>query len=168
MSTTTAIAQLPQQILLLLPSGVSVILQCSSSISYASLLSEVCCREALSPADVRLSIGTKEIQCDNDLAIALNNILLKCESDPSSQGDFFIVNSKLRLLGGKGGFGALLRGGPTGIIVKKTTNFSSCRDLNGRRLRNVEKERRIMGKYIFPSSFTFYSLFTSYISNSNI
>jgi len=44
----------------------------------------------------------------------------------------------LRLMGGKGGFGAMLRtAGARGV---KTTNFDACRDLNGRRLRHVNSE----------------------------
>eukprot|EP00966_Prymnesium_polylepis_P265922 6142701-Prymnesium_polylepis.1 len=46
----------------------------------------------------------------------------------------------LRLLGGKGGFGAMLRtAGARGV---KTTNFDACRDLNGRRLRHVNSEAK--------------------------
>ena len=45
------------------------------------------------------------------------------------------VTVLLRILGGKGGFGAMLRtAGARGV---KTTNFDACRDLNGRRLRHV-------------------------------
>lgn len=40
--------------------------------------------------------------------------------------------------GGKGGFGANLRGANAS---KKTTDFGACRDLSGRRLRDVERER---------------------------
>eukprot|EP00201_Polytomella_parva_P001320 CAMPEP_0175085230 /NCGR_PEP_ID=MMETSP0052_2-20121109/28537_1 /TAXON_ID=51329 ORGANISM="Polytomella parva, Strain SAG 63-3" /NCGR_SAMPLE_ID=MMETSP0052_2 /ASSEMBLY_ACC=CAM_ASM_000194 /LENGTH=286 /DNA_ID=CAMNT_0016357197 /DNA_START=160 /DNA_END=1020 /DNA_ORIENTATION=- len=46
-----------------------------------------------------------------------------------------------RLPGGKGGFGALLR--INGRDGKKTTNFSACRDLQGRRLRAVESEAKL-------------------------
>jgi len=42
--------------------------------------------------------------------------------------------------GGKGGFGSLLRSAKS---VKKTTNFGSCRDINGRRLRDVDQEKRM-------------------------
>jgi hypothetical protein len=42
------------------------------------------------------------------------------------------------LRGGKGGFGANLRGANAS---KKTTNFGACRDLSGRRLRDLERER---------------------------
>lgn len=48
------------------------------------------------------------------------------------------IDVKLRLDGGKGGYGYLLRNGNTGIRKKKTTNFKSCRNLDGRRLRDVE------------------------------
>ncbi|TMW68408.1 hypothetical protein Poli38472_005876 [Pythium oligandrum] len=44
------------------------------------------------------------------------------------------------LLGGKGGFGAMLRSMGKGSSGKATTNFGACRDLNGRRLRHVNQE----------------------------
>lgn len=51
------------------------------------------------------------------------------------------VRVALRLTGGKGGFGAMLRtAGAKGI---KTTNFDACRDLNGRRLRHVNSEQKL-------------------------
>lgn len=53
------------------------------------------------------------------------------------------VEVKLRLDGGKGGFGYLLRNGSTGIRKKKTTNFKSCRNLDGRRLRDVEFMKQV-------------------------
>eukprot|EP00227_Mantoniella_beaufortii_P005218 CAMPEP_0197613332 /NCGR_PEP_ID=MMETSP1326-20131121/58963_1 /TAXON_ID=1155430 /ORGANISM="Genus nov. species nov., Strain RCC2288" /LENGTH=325 /DNA_ID=CAMNT_0043182191 /DNA_START=197 /DNA_END=1171 /DNA_ORIENTATION=- len=48
----------------------------------------------------------------------------------------------LRLVGGKGGFGSLLRGAAKS--AKTTTNFDACRDLSGRRLRHVNGERKII------------------------
>jgi len=45
---------------------------------------------------------------------------------------------RVGILGGKGGFGAQLRGA---TATAKTTNFDSCRDLRGRRLRDVVAER---------------------------
>jgi hypothetical protein len=136
-----------QQILLQLPSGTFAVLHHPLPISYQFLLSEVCSREALSPSDVRLSIGHKVLTCEDDLIKALEIVHPQTEQF----SDVLFVKSTFRLLGGKGGFGALLRGGPTGIIFKKTTNFSSCRDLNGRRLRNIEREKRIAGKKLFIS-----------------
>ncbi|KAL5284672.1 SDE2 family protein [Megaselia abdita] len=46
-----------------------------------------------------------------------------------------------RLLGGKGGFGSMLRA--IGAQIEKTTNREACRDLSGRRLRDINEEKRI-------------------------
>nr|GLL25645.1 protein SDE2 homolog isoform X1 [Ipomoea trifida] len=51
-----------------------------------------------------------------------------------------VVNLLLRLRGGKGGFGSLLRGAATKAGQKKTNNFDACRDMSGRRLRHKAKE----------------------------
>ncbi len=51
------------------------------------------------------------------------------------------VRVLLRLLGGKGGFGAMLRKSGKGGV--KTTNFDACRDLNGRRLKHVNAEVKL-------------------------
>ena len=48
----------------------------------------------------------------------------------------------LKLAGGKGGFGALLRGAANSAGT--TTNFDACRDLSGRRLRHVNGEKKII------------------------
>ncbi|OQR69496.1 UPF0667 protein C1orf55-like [Tropilaelaps mercedesae] len=45
-----------------------------------------------------------------------------------------------RLIGGKGGFGSMLRA--IGAQIEKTTNREACRDLTGRRLRAINDERR--------------------------
>lgn len=47
----------------------------------------------------------------------------------------------LRLVGGKGGFGSLLR--VQGRDTKATTNFEACRDLTGRRLRHVNAVKKM-------------------------
>ena len=44
------------------------------------------------------------------------------------------------LLGGKGGFGSLLRGAGRAIL---TDNVDACRDLSGRRLRQANAEKRL-------------------------
>jgi hypothetical protein len=51
------------------------------------------------------------------------------------------VRVLFRLLGGKGGFGALLR--KQGKATRKTTNFDAQRDLSGRRLRHSKAVERI-------------------------
>lgn len=47
----------------------------------------------------------------------------------------------LRLCGGKGGFGSMLRA--IGAQIEKTTNREACRDLSGRRLRDINEEKRL-------------------------
>lgn len=49
------------------------------------------------------------------------------------------INSKL--VGGKGGFGSMLRA--IGAQIEKTTNREACRDLSGRRLRDINEEKRL-------------------------
>ena len=54
---------------------------------------------------------------------------------------FICLSLSLSLLGGKGGFGSLLRATTSAVGAKRTTDFSAMRDLHGRRLRHVEQER---------------------------
>jgi hypothetical protein len=64
---------------------------------------------------------------------------LCCNSDIIHTGD--IVRLHVRLAGGKGGYGNTLRAlGRKGGI---TDNVSDCRDLQGRRLRDVEAVQRM-------------------------
>merc|ERR1711953_493719 len=51
------------------------------------------------------------------------------------------VDVALSLLGGKGGFGSMLRA--LGAQIEKTTNKEACRDLSGRRLRDINEETRL-------------------------
>jgi len=81
----------------------------------------------------------------------LPSALLRFSQNGKELGnDFSIIESciipvrlSLRIVGGKGGFGSLLRGAPAKPGVKKTTNFEACRDLSGRRLRHVNNEKRL-------------------------
>ncbi|XP_042480878.1 replication stress response regulator SDE2 [Macadamia integrifolia] len=61
----------------------------------------------------------------------------------AEDGLFPSVHLLLRLLGGKGGFGSLLRGAATKAGQKKTNNFDACRDMSGRRLRHVNAEKKL-------------------------
>lgn len=61
----------------------------------------------------------------------------------SEDGIFPSCNLLLRLRGGKGGFGSLLRGAATKAGQKKTNNFDACRDMSGRRLRHVNAEKKL-------------------------
>lgn len=47
-----------------------------------------------------------------------------------------------RLLGGKGGFGSMLRAQGGRMNAQKTTNFEACRDLQGRRIRTVNDAKK--------------------------
>lgn len=47
----------------------------------------------------------------------------------------------LKIVGGKGGFGSMLRA--IGAQIEKTTNREACRDLSGRRLRDINEEKRL-------------------------
>ena len=51
------------------------------------------------------------------------------------------VDVALSLFGGKGGFGSMLRA--LGAQIEKTTNNEACRDLSGRRLRDINEESRL-------------------------
>ncbi|GLI65504.1 hypothetical protein VaNZ11_009053, partial [Volvox africanus] len=55
--------------------------------------------------------------------------------------DHSTVHLVLRLRGGKGGFGALLRG--LGRDGSKTTNDDAMRDLQGRRMRHANAEKKL-------------------------
>ncbi|XP_018647745.1 hypothetical protein Smp_161960 [Schistosoma mansoni] len=50
-----------------------------------------------------------------------------------------------RLRGGKGGFGSMLRA--IGSQIEKTTNHEMCRDLSGRRMRDVNLEKKLKEWY---------------------
>ncbi|KAI9109877.1 hypothetical protein K1719_018918 [Acacia pycnantha] len=70
-----------------------------------------------------------------------NESVISCSPEG---GDVFpTVHLLLRLAGGKGGFGSLLRGAATKAGQKKTNNFDACRDMSGRRLRHVNAEKRL-------------------------
>ncbi|TDG45096.1 hypothetical protein AWZ03_008521 [Drosophila navojoa] len=51
------------------------------------------------------------------------------------------IHCVLRQVGGKGGFGSMLRA--IGAQIEKTTNREACRDLSGRRLRDINEEKRV-------------------------
>lgn len=59
-------------------------------------------------------------------------------TDTIEDGNVHIIP---RLVGGKGGFGSMLRA--IGAQIEKTTNREACRDLSGRRLRDINEEKRL-------------------------
>lgn len=52
-------------------------------------------------------------------------------------GTVMTVQVLLRLVGGKGGFGSMLRSQGGRMASKQSTNYEACRDLNGRRLKVI-------------------------------
>ncbi|EDV93059.1 replication stress response regulator SDE2 [Drosophila grimshawi] len=59
----------------------------------------------------------------------------------SNQNEMQTIHCMLRQVGGKGGFGSMLRA--IGAQIEKTTNREACRDLSGRRLRDINEEKRV-------------------------
>lgn len=73
--------------------------------------------------------------------IILNGKYLSQDETTIVRNHDLFVNVSLPLVGGKGGFGSMLRA--IGAQIEKTTNKEACRDLSGRRLRDVNAEKRI-------------------------
>uniref|UniRef100_A0A453FCZ0 Uncharacterized protein n=1 Tax=Aegilops tauschii subsp. strangulata TaxID=200361 RepID=A0A453FCZ0_AEGTS len=100
------------------------------TVSGAALLDAVSALSRVPAASLRLVTGRLDVSPSSVLA-----------SFPD--GQFPSASALLRLRGGKGGFGSLLRGAASKAGQKKTSNFDACRDINGRRLRHVNAERRL-------------------------
>jgi len=80
---------------------------------------------------------------DNNYGNQRRNNGKELENDFSTIESCIIpVRVSLRIVGGKGGFGSLLRGAPANPGVKKKTNFEDSRDLSGRRIRHVNNEKK--------------------------
>ncbi|XP_006646205.3 replication stress response regulator SDE2 [Oryza brachyantha] len=100
------------------------------TVSGAAILDAVSALSRIPAASLRLVTGRLDVSPSSVLAA-------------SSDGQFPSAFALLRLRGGKGGFGSLLRGAASKAGQKKTSNFDACRDINGRRLRHVNAERRL-------------------------
>ncbi|KAF0916869.1 hypothetical protein E2562_014608 [Oryza meyeriana var. granulata] len=100
------------------------------TVSGAALLDAVSALSRIPAASLRLVTGRLDVSPSSVLA-------------SSADGQFPSAFALLRLRGGKGGFGSLLRGAASKAGQKKTSNFDACRDINGRRLRHVNAERRL-------------------------
>ncbi|KAL6425438.1 hypothetical protein ACFW04_009549 [Cataglyphis niger] len=110
---------------------------------------------------LNVKIAGASIKCviNNDTPIAVYELWQRVEEETGFLRDqYYIVhNGRLmqkddictsgcativpRLLGGKGGFGSMLRA--IGAQIEKTTNREACRDLSGRRLRDINEEKRL-------------------------
>lgn len=77
------------------------------------------------------------------LSIPEESLYVKCNgrlvSDEDELQSGVVYSLEPRLCAGKGGFGSMLRA--LGAQIEKTTNREACRDLSGRRLRDVNHEK---------------------------
>jgi len=119
------------QIIVSSVNGHSICLSTESACSLESLQNEIYRLEGINPDYQRFIYNGRDL---DDNGHYLEVVSQKVEFIPLQ----FLIKGGCS--GGKGGFGSLLRSAKS---VKKTTNFGSCRDLNGRRLRDVENERRL-------------------------
>ncbi|VEL36952.1 unnamed protein product [Protopolystoma xenopodis] len=78
----------------------------------------------------------------NDFFYLING---RIEFDQSNLPSDAHIEKHYRLRGGKGGFGSMLRA--IGSQIEKTTNHEMCRDLTGRRMRDVNMEKKLREWY---------------------
>ncbi|XP_061174579.1 splicing regulator SDE2-like [Saccostrea echinata] len=75
---------------------------------------------------------------NNDFYITCNGKIVRKHEEIREGSIYHIVP---RLVGGKGGFGSMLRA--IGAQIDKTNNREACRDLSGRRMRDVNNEKQL-------------------------
>lgn len=90
----------------------------------------------MSVACIKQYVSVKTGMLQTDFYLLLNG---KIVSESIVQNG--IMHIVPRMLGGKGGFGSMLRA--IGAQIEKTTNREACRDLSGRRLRDINEEKRV-------------------------
>ncbi|KAI3425029.1 hypothetical protein D9Q98_008407 [Chlorella vulgaris] len=115
------------QIFLRALTGDIITLDVESSDRVESIRARVQDREGIPPSEQRLIFAGRQLQDGLTLA------------DYSVQQES-TLQLLLRLRGGKGGFGSLLRGAGK---QKLTDNFDACRDLHGRRIRHKTAEKKM-------------------------
>eukprot|EP00239_Pterosperma_sp_CCMP1384_P001006 CAMPEP_0197852768 /NCGR_PEP_ID=MMETSP1438-20131217/21333_1 /TAXON_ID=1461541 /ORGANISM="Pterosperma sp., Strain CCMP1384" /LENGTH=254 /DNA_ID=CAMNT_0043466937 /DNA_START=111 /DNA_END=872 /DNA_ORIENTATION=+ len=100
----------------------------SSTVRASELKAKLEVLHCVPSACQRIICGTKDIGEDGILSA-------------DASGNFPSCSVLLRLRGGKGGFGSLLRG--SAKSGKHVENNDACRDLSGRRLRHVNAEKKL-------------------------
>jgi hypothetical protein len=90
--------------------------------------------------EVRKALGIKNLSKHDYQFIFISNEGHACERDlnPQETASIKVVISGLE--GGKGGFGAQLKSLAKQKGAKRTVDFGACRDLSGRRLRQINHE----------------------------
>lgn len=87
----------------------------------------------------------KEIISNNEnislnLFYIINDGYIIKDNEKLNNNSSLIIRVIIKLIGGKGGYGAMLKSLAKKSGNKKTIDFGSCRDLSGRRLRHVNDE----------------------------
>jgi hypothetical protein len=87
----------------------------------------------------RLASGAGSTRSDSSIAPTTSSLAKLQRLFDITQVQYPHIHIRLvsSIRGGKGGFGTLLKGQSRQAGAKATTNFGACRDLQGRRLRNV-------------------------------
>ncbi|XP_039594019.1 replication stress response regulator SDE2 [Polypterus senegalus] len=94
--------------------------------------------EGSSVRDLIRCVDQNQVIPDSDFYIKRNG-KLAAEDEQVRRGQVYSLEP--RIFGGKGGFGSMLRA--LGAQIEKTTNREACRDLSGRRLRDVNHEKEM-------------------------
>ncbi|KAL3308888.1 silencing defective protein Sde2 [Cichlidogyrus casuarinus] len=81
---------------------------------------------------------------DKDIYLSYNGRPITVE-ELGNLSEYAVIRVYERLYGGKGGFGSMLRA--IGSQIEKTTNHEMCRDLTGRRMRDVNAEKKLREWY---------------------
>ncbi|KAI8903533.1 Sde2 N-terminal domain-containing protein [Gorgonomyces haynaldii] len=82
---------------------------------------------------------------DKEFSFLLNG--RKVENDTcllSKDGFPLLLKLHVPLLGGKGGFGEVLKAQGQKMSAKKSTNVDDCRDLNGKRIREQREQEEVL------------------------
>ena len=87
-------------------------------------------QDVLNQSLPELDLDQVTVKCGGRLMVDFNSSI--------TGGAFYHVTGKI--MGGKGGFGSLLRA--IGMQIEKTRNKEACRDLSGRRMRDVNNEKK--------------------------
>ncbi|KAM4772176.1 splicing regulator SDE2 [Rhinophrynus dorsalis] len=97
----------------------------------------------VSVAELPYGATVRDLLLRLESGLPLHDIYVKCNGHLAGTEEKLqnglVYSLEPRLCGGKGGFGSMLRA--LGAQIEKTTNREACRDLSGRRLRDVNHEK---------------------------